>query len=182
MFCSDNGGEFISAEFTKALEEAGIEWQLAAPYAHQQNSKAKQVMHTLKGHSLTMLEAAGLPSILWGKAILTTTYLWNCTKSTALPPRKTPYEMVNNKKPDLSHLCIFGSWCWACISTELQSKLGPKSHWAIFMGYPEGVKGYHLRDSGSSTFFIVRDVIFDKDLLGNVTDNEKEEESIAPPP
>ena len=61
VFCSDNGGEFISVEFTKALEEAGIEWQLAAPYAHQQNGKAEQVMHTLEGHSLAMLDCP-LPS------------------------------------------------------------------------------------------------------------------------
>ena len=41
VFHSDNGREFISVEFMKALEEVGIEWQLAAPYAHQQNCKAK---------------------------------------------------------------------------------------------------------------------------------------------
>lgn len=41
VFCSDNGGEFISAAFTQALQENGIEWQLSVPYAHQQNSKAE---------------------------------------------------------------------------------------------------------------------------------------------
>ena len=165
----------------KALEEVGIERQLAAPYAHQQNGKAEWAMHTLEGRSLAMLEAAGLLSILWDKAVLTATYLWNHTKSAALPPGKTPYKMVNNKKPDLSHLCIFGSWCWAHIPTELQSKLGPKSCQAIFMGYPEGVKGYCLHDSGSGAFLVACDVIFDEDLLGNVTDDDEEEESIAPP-
>ena len=58
-----------------------------------------------------MLEAAGLPSTLWGEAVLTAAYLWNHTESAALPPGKTPYEMVNNKKPDLSHLRVFGSRC-----------------------------------------------------------------------
>ena len=48
-FRSDNGGEFLSMAFTKALEDAGIERQLAAPYAHQQNSKAEWVIWTLKG-------------------------------------------------------------------------------------------------------------------------------------
>ena len=181
MFRSDNGGEFISTEFTKALEEVGIERQLAAPYAHQQNGKAERAMGTLKGCSLAMLEAAGLPSTLWGEAMLTAAYLWNRTESAALPPGKTPYKMVNNRKPDLFHLHIFGSRCWARVPTELQSKLGPKSHQAIFMGYPEGVKGYRLRDSSTGTFFVVRDVIFDEDLLGNVTDNDEEEESVAPP-
>ena len=181
VFRFDNGGEFISTEFTKALEEAGIEQQLTAPYAHQQNGKAERAMRTLEGHSLAMLEAAGLPSTLWGEAVLTAAYLWNRTESAALPPGKTPYEMVNNRKPDLSHLRVFGSQCWACVPTELQSKLGPKSRRAIFMGYPEGVKGYCLRDSSTGAFFVARDVIFDKDLLGNVTDDDEEEESVAPP-
>ena len=128
-----------------------------------------------------MLEATGLSSTLWGKAVLTTAYIWNHTESTTLPPGKMPYEMVNNNKPDLSHLYIFGSHCWACIPAELQSKLGPKSCWAIFMGYPEGVKGYCLHDSSSGAFFITFDVIFDEDLLGNVTNDDDEEESIASP-
>ena len=52
------------------------------------------------------------------------------------------------------------------------------------MGYPEGVKGYCFHDSSSGTFFIVHDVIFDEDLLGNVTDDDNEEGSspAAKPP
>ena len=41
VFRSDNGGEFISNAFTKTLQDAGIECQLSAPYAHQQNGKAE---------------------------------------------------------------------------------------------------------------------------------------------
>ena len=126
-----------------------------------------------------MLEATSLPTILWGEAILTAAYLWNRTESAALLPGKTPYEMVNNKKPDLSHLRVFGSHCWAQIPAELQSKLGPKYCWAIFMGYPEGVKGYCLHDSSTDTFFVVCDVMFDEDLLRNATDEDDEDESVT---
>lgn len=128
VFCSDNGGEFLSAEFTKALEEAGIQRQLAAPYAHQQNGKAERAIRTIEGRSLAMLEATGLPLTLWGEAVLTAAYLWNRTESVALLPGTTSYKVVNGKKPDLSHLRVFGACCWARIPTELQSKFGPKSH------------------------------------------------------
>ena len=57
----------------------------------------------------------------------------------------------------------------------MQSKLGPKSRWALFMGYPEGVKGYHLRDTTSGAFFVARDVIFDEDF-GGTEDEEGEDE------
>ena len=108
-FHSNNSREFLSTAFTKVLEDAGIERQLAAPYAHQQNDKAEQAIQTLEGHSLAMLETAGLPLTLWDEAVLTAAYLWNRTESTVLPPGKTPYKMVNNRKPDLTHLRMFGS-------------------------------------------------------------------------
>jgi transposase InsO family protein len=55
VFQSDNGEEFVSAAFTKELQDAGIERQLASPYAHQQNRKAKRAIRTLQGHALAML-------------------------------------------------------------------------------------------------------------------------------
>jgi len=96
-------------EFTQALEGCGIQRQLASPYAHQQNRKAECAIRTLEGQAFTMLEAVDLPSNLWGEAVLTAAYLWNCTESVSLPPGITPYELVNSTKPDLSHIQIFGS-------------------------------------------------------------------------
>jgi transposase InsO family protein len=61
IFRSDNGGEFINDVFTQALESAGIEHQRSAPYAHQQNRKAEQVMRTIEGQMYAMLDYARLP-------------------------------------------------------------------------------------------------------------------------
>jgi hypothetical protein len=144
VFRSDNRGEFMSSAFTDALAVAGIERQLSAPYAHQQNGKAECAIRTLEGRLFAMLETAQLPATFWGEAALTACYLWNRSESSVLPPGKTPYELVNKRQPDLSHLCVFGARCFAHIPSELQSKLGPHSRHAIFLGYPEGVKGYRL--------------------------------------
>ena len=54
-FRSDNGGEFLSAAFAADLADAGIERQLSAPYAHQQNGKAKRVIRTIEGRMYAML-------------------------------------------------------------------------------------------------------------------------------
>lgn len=102
-----------------------------------------------------------LPVNLWGEAALTVCYLWNRSTSRTLPSDVTPYEMVNGQKPDLLHLRVFGSQCFTRIPTELQTKLGPHSRHAIFVGYPDGTKGYHLQDS-NGTFFTAHDVIFDE--------------------
>jgi hypothetical protein len=104
VFRSDNGGEFISAAFTKVLALAGIERQLSAPYAHQQNGKAERAIRTIEGRLFALLETANLPATLWGEAVLTICYLWNRTESSTLPCGVTPYEVLNGCKPDLSHL------------------------------------------------------------------------------
>ncbi|KIJ15726.1 hypothetical protein PAXINDRAFT_48617, partial [Paxillus involutus ATCC 200175] len=74
----------------------------------------------------------------------------------------TPFEVLYGHKPDLSHLRIFGSQCFAWIPPEQQIKNGPHSREAIFMGYPDGVKGWRLRDAQLGSFFNSQDVIFDK--------------------
>lgn len=180
IFRSDNGGEFLSAVFTKALQQAGIARQLSAPYAHQQNGKAEHVIHTIKGRLLAMLETSDLPPSLWGEAVLTVYYLWNRTESKVLPPGKTPYELVNGKQPDLSHLRVFRACCFARIPSELQVKLGPHSRPTIFVGYPEGTKGYRLRDKDTGVFYVVRDVIFDENLP-SIHDDSDDEDEVAPP-
>lgn len=60
VFCSDNGGEFMNDTFMMALESAGIKQQCSVPYTHQQNGKAKHVMHTIEGCMYTMLDHACL--------------------------------------------------------------------------------------------------------------------------
>jgi hypothetical protein len=99
-----------------------------------------------------------------GEAALTACYLWNHSETSTLPPGITPYEMLNGHKPDLAHLGVFRAKCFVCIPTELQTKGGPHSHPTIFMGYSEGVKGYHLHARDDGAFFTVQDVIFDENL------------------
>jgi hypothetical protein len=113
VFRLDNGGEFINDAFTVELESAGIECQCSAPYAHQQNCKAEHIIRTIKGCMYAMLDHARLPWSLWGEAALTVAYLFNRSKSCALPPGKTPYEMLNKSQPTLAHLRVFGARCFA---------------------------------------------------------------------
>jgi len=60
-----------------------------------------------------MLDHAHLPWSLWGEAALTAAYLFNQSESCALPPGKTPYEMLNKSQLTLAHLRVFGARCFA---------------------------------------------------------------------
>jgi hypothetical protein len=183
IFRSDNGREFINDLFTLNLEEAGIQHQHSAPYAPQQNGKAERVMCTIEGCMYAILDFSCLPAGLWGEAALTACYLFNWTESRALPMGKTPYEMMHGVQPNLTHLRIFGSRCFARIPPAMQEKLGPWSREAVFLGYPPGVKAWRCRDTASSAFFNSRDVIFDEGLSNRpFPDSDDDEDEPSAPP
>ena len=160
-FRADGAGE-LGAPFNKVLQEAGIQRQLTVAHSHQQGGEIERLMRTLQGRMLAMLTWAKLPLTYWGEAALTASYLMNLTLQSSLPNNVTPYEMFYKKKPNISHLRVFGARAFAHVPLELQTKLGIKSRECLFMGYPPGQKGYRVRDVSTGTFFTATAVIFDE--------------------
>jgi hypothetical protein len=109
---------------------------------HQQNGTTEQVICTIEGCPLAMLHQVKLPLTYWGEAVLMVAYLHNHLELRVLPTGVTPYQMLNGVHPDLSHLCVWSCHAFTHMPAELQTKLGPKSHEVLFMGYPPGIKGY----------------------------------------
>ena len=72
-----------------------------------------------------------------------------------------------SKKPDLSHLRIWGCQCFPAIPPELRTKAGPRHFEAIFIGYEEARVGWVVRDLKGGVHFS-RDVIFNEDLSGRL--------------
>ena len=105
--------------------------------------------------------------------------------SSTLPKHCSPHEFITKGKPDLSHLRVWGVRCFAWVPLELQTKLGAHSRECVFMVYPEGVKGYRVRDRVSGAFFNSRDVIFDEsgfNRLGPVPDVDSDTPPVAAKP
>jgi hypothetical protein len=149
----DGAGKFLSDEFMEYLNDNGILRRVSTPYAHQQNGKVEQAIQTMEGQILAMMAAMGTAPSLWGEAALTASYLWQFTPLHTLPQGITPAELDIGLKPDISHLCFWGVRCFAQVPLELQTKLGLRSRECTFMGYPDGVKGYRVRDSNTGRFF-----------------------------
>ncbi|KAI3998338.1 uncharacterized protein SCHCODRAFT_02466885, partial [Schizophyllum commune H4-8] len=61
----------------------------------------------------------------------------------------TPYEARWGKKPDLSHLRVWGCRCYAYYPKELETKGGRRMYEGIFVGYDEARKGYWIRESAN---------------------------------
>jgi len=74
-------------------------------------------------------------------------------------------EVWSRKPTEYSNLKVFGALAFAHVR---QDKLDARSMKCIFIGYPEGVKGYKLwkMKPGGSKFIISRDVTFDETRMG----------------
>ncbi|CAI7869013.1 unnamed protein product, partial [Closterium sp. NIES-53] len=66
---TDNGGEFIGADFEAVLKKKGIQHQLTVPYNPQQNGVAERFNQTLQEGARTLLGRAGLPDPFWVTAL-----------------------------------------------------------------------------------------------------------------
>ncbi len=77
----------------------------------------------------------------WAEAVETVVYIMNRTP-TATVHGMTPEEKYSGKKPDLSHLKVFGCIAYVHVSNELRTKLDPKAKKCVFIGYSIEQKGY----------------------------------------
>ena len=80
----------------------------------------------------TMIYDQDLPMHLWDEEARTTMYVQNIISHSALG-FKTPEEMFTGKKPEVSHLNIFGCPVFVHIPKEKRTKLDPSKKKEIFV-------------------------------------------------
>ncbi|KAL4020423.1 hypothetical protein IC575_019199 [Cucumis melo] len=68
MVRSDNGKEYVSAEFDKFCEDSGIKHQLTAPYTPQQNGVSERRNRYIMEMTRCMLHEKSLPKKFWASA------------------------------------------------------------------------------------------------------------------
>ena len=95
-----------------------------------------------------MLFAKGLPEFLWDQAVAHANYLQNRAPTWALKGL-TPYEAWHGHKPNVSHLREFGCDVWILDELKNRSKLHPRSHKMIFVGFDDGAKCIRYYDKGT---------------------------------
>jgi len=160
---SDNGGEYMSAEFQLHLRAGGILHRTTVPGDSEQNGKAERINRTLMECAESMRIAAGLPPSTWTWSVSAAARLRNVRPCSNQPDRRTPYESLTGHKPDVSYLRIFGSDCWARVPDKPHRRsLSQRARRAVFIGYETGKAAYKLYDVDSSKIFFSRDVIFNE--------------------
>ena len=108
-----------------------------------------------------MMNEKHMPKSYWAEAANTAVYLMNrCTTSGV--HEVTPHEKYFGKKPNLSHIRIFGAIAYVHIPDETRQKLDPKSEKCILVGYSLEQKGYKCYNPSTRKSRVSRDVVFDE--------------------
>ncbi|GKC39117.1 retrovirus-related pol polyprotein from transposon TNT 1-94 [Tanacetum coccineum] len=108
---TDNGTEFVNQTLCKFYENVSISHQTFVARTPQKNGVIKRQNQTLVEAARTMLIFSKAPLFLWAKAINTARYTQN-RSLIRLRYNKTPYKLMQDKKPDLSFFYVFCALCY----------------------------------------------------------------------
>nr|GEW08611.1 retrovirus-related Pol polyprotein from transposon TNT 1-94 [Tanacetum cinerariifolium] len=140
---TDNGTKFVNQTLRSYYESVGNSHETSVMRSPQQNGIVERRNHTLVEATQTMLIYAKAPLFLWAKAVATACYTQNRSIIWLLY-RKTPYELLHDKIPDLSYLHVFSALCYPKNNSEDLGKLQAKADIGIFIGYEPKQKAYHI--------------------------------------
>nr|GEX47906.1 hypothetical protein [Tanacetum cinerariifolium]GEX49813.1 hypothetical protein [Tanacetum cinerariifolium] len=97
----------------------------------------------------------------WAEAVTTACYTKNQSLIYTLH-NKTPYELVYDKKLDLSFLRVFGALCHPTNDSEDLGKLKAKANIGLFVSYPPNRKGYRIYNKRTRQIMETVHVTFDE--------------------
>ncbi|GJT97881.1 putative ribonuclease H-like domain-containing protein [Tanacetum coccineum] len=158
---TDNGTEFVNTALTDYYESVGITYEKTVPRTPQQNGVVERRNCTLVEVARIVLIFSKAPLFLWAEAMATSCYTQNRPLIHTLQ-NKTPYELVHDKKPDLSFLHIFRALCYSTNDIEDLGKLKAKADIGFFVGYAPNRKDYRIYNKQTRQIMETIHVIFDE--------------------
>nr|GFA24481.1 putative ribonuclease H-like domain-containing protein [Tanacetum cinerariifolium] len=121
----------------------GIDHQTSVARTPEQNGVVERRNRTLVEAARTILSTTKVPLFFWAEAIATTCFTQN--RSLVIPRHeKTPYHIINNRKPLVKFFHIFGSLCYIVIDGENLDKMKEKGDECIFLGYSTQSRAYRV--------------------------------------
>lgn len=135
---SDNGTEFTNRDFKTLLTKNKIRLETSAPYSPHQNGTAERSWRTLYDMARCLLIESKLPDNLWNYAIQTSAHVRNRCYNRRT--KKTAYESLTGKLPNVSQMQKFGSTCFSY--KHEKGKLDSRCEQGFFVGYDKNSPAY----------------------------------------
>jgi hypothetical protein len=158
---SDNGTEFKNSQIEGFLEEDGIKHEFSSPNRPQQNGVVQRKNITLLDMARTMLDEYKTSDRFWAEAINTACYSINWLYLHWIL-KKTSYELLTGKKPNVSYIRVFGSKCFIPIKRGRNYKFAPKAVEGFLLGYDSNTRAYRVFNKSTRLVEVSCDIVFDE--------------------
>jgi hypothetical protein len=116
---------------------------------------------TLLDMARTMLDEYKTPGQFWVEAINTTCYSINWLYLHRIL-KKTSYQLLTGKKPNVSYFRVFGSKCFILIKRGRKSKFAPKVVEGFLLGYDSNIRAYRVLNKSTRLVEVSCDIVFDE--------------------
>jgi hypothetical protein len=116
---------------------------------------------TLLDMARTMLDEYKTPDRFWAEAINTACYSINRLYLRRIL-KKTSYELLTGKKPNVSYLRVFGSKCFILVKRGRKSKFAPKVVEGFLLGYDLNTRAYRVFNKSTGLVDVSCDIVFDE--------------------
>nr|GFB99763.1 hypothetical protein [Tanacetum cinerariifolium] len=140
---TDKGMKFLNQTLHAYFAAKRIQHQTSVAQTPEQNGVVERRNRTLVEAARTMLSAANVPLLFWAEAIATACFTQN--RSLVIPRHeKTPYHIINDRKPSVKFFYLFGSVCYIVRDGENLDKMKEKGDECIFVGYSTQSRAYRV--------------------------------------
>jgi transposase InsO family protein len=158
---SDNGKEFVNTNIEEYCDEVEIKHEVSTTYTPQQNGVVDRKNRTLITLARTILDEYNTPQDLWAEAINTACYASNRLFLQKFLG-KTPYELLNGKKSDVSFFWVFGCKCYIYKKQQYLGKFQRRCDIGFLVGYSSKSKAYQVFNYAIGLAEETYDVEFDE--------------------
>jgi hypothetical protein len=108
-----------------------------------------------------MLDEYKTPDRFWAEAINTACYSINRLYLHRIL-KKTSYELLTGKKPNVSYFRVFGNKCFILIKRGRNSKFAPKVVEGFLLGYDSNTRAYRVFNKSTRLVKVSCDIVFDE--------------------
>ena len=166
---TDNGGEFVNNDMSDLFLHQSVTHEKSSPYSPFQNGIAERSNRTIFELASTIMTDANIPLFLWEYAVRCVVYVLNLLPNKALNLNSTPYEQLFGRKPNVSHLRIFGCPAYVLLQEHERPSFGVHAFKSTFVGYDENSLSYLFYFNHS--IYKSRDVIFNEAAISQNNSN-----------
>lgn len=160
MIITDQGSEFKNADLDSWCLKHQILREYSATYTPEQNGRAERGIRSIIESARTLLIESKMSVELWCEACKFACYALNRTPSPRIPSM-TRYEVLLNKKPNISNLRMFGEYAITLNKgSERNDKFGSKGKLVRIVGYASRHNTYTVWDEINEKLEVTCDITF----------------------